>query len=780
MMLPKTSFTDPGRETMKTLRVCFVSVAMAACALVPALAQTVPVATTASGVPTLVRYSGTTKDLSGKPLTGSVGVTFALYRDETGGSPLWLESQNVRGDTSGHYNVSLGAQNPLPVDVFSSGEARWLGIQIAGQPEQPRVLLVSVPYALKAADAETIGGLPPSAFVLAGTVNNAPSVSNSSNITGPSSPSALPAASNVTTSGGSINTLPLWTTATNVQSSALTQTGTGATARIGIGTATPASTLDVKGGATVRGTLLLPSIGASTATAGTKSQPLNLQSSAFNSSTAAAVTQTFQWAAEPVGNNTATPSGTLNLLFGSGTIKPTETGLKINSKGLLTFAAGQAFPGAGTITGVTAGTNLTGGGTTGNVTLNLNTTALQTANDARYAQLGAANIFTQPLTLSSSKQVELQATSSASSASVIYGHSTDTSSFTSEGVVGVADGPTGLGVFGASNGSAGIGVEGKGAMNGMLGFSGVTSTIWDTYAAVGVHGDTGITNGVGVLGTVDGGYGVKGISNGTVLNTAGTYGVAGPPSGFGGIAGVWGDAANHVGTFGSSVNYSGVVGESSLSNGVWGVNNSQGYGVYGVGAWTAHDNGAGVRGESFGTTWSLGQNSNDGVQGFAHSRTGFGVAGTNDAPGGIGVYGYAPSGGFGFDTPNDVQQARYAGGWAKAMVFVDPFTANGTAITRCFNSQASGTTVSTPPCGFSISHAGQGQDFIDFGFQVNDRFISSTIFSSNVIGTCVLDANNYCATPGFSPIQPTANQILVITKDTSNNLVDSAFWIIVF
>jgi hypothetical protein len=42
-------------------------------------------------------------------------------------------------------------------------------VQAEGQAEQPRVLLVSVPYALKAADAETVGGKPLSAFVLTGT-----------------------------------------------------------------------------------------------------------------------------------------------------------------------------------------------------------------------------------------------------------------------------------------------------------------------------------------------------------------------------------------------------------------------------------------------------------------------------------------------------------------------------------------------------------------------------------------------------------------------------------
>jgi len=52
---------------------------------------------------------------------------------------------------------------------------------------------------------------------------------------------------------------------------------------------------------------------------------------------------------------------------------------------------------AGTITGVTAGTDLTGGGTSGNVTVNLNTTA----TDARYAQLNANNTFSKTMTFAS-------------------------------------------------------------------------------------------------------------------------------------------------------------------------------------------------------------------------------------------------------------------------------------------------------------------------------------------------------------------------------------------
>ena len=85
--------------------------------------------------------------------------------------------------------------------------------------------------------------------------------------------------------------------------------------------------------------------------------------SAFNSSTSTAVAQTFQLQAEPAGNDTAAPSGTLNLLYGSGTAAPAETGLKISNKGVITFAPGQTFPGGGSFCIATAG-GFGSGGTT--------------------------------------------------------------------------------------------------------------------------------------------------------------------------------------------------------------------------------------------------------------------------------------------------------------------------------------------------------------------------------------------------------------------------------
>jgi hypothetical protein len=191
---------------------------------------------TASALPRLVRFGGTVKDLNGRPLTGVVGITFAFYSEKTGGAPLWLETQNATADTTGHYTVLLGSTKPdgVPAELFTSEQARWVGVQVSGQPEQPRVLLVSAPYALKAGDAETIGGLPPSAFVLAAPLAIGSGTSSSTAATVPP-----PAATDVTTTGGTANYLPIFSGADTIIDSAVFQTGSGTTAKVGIDTTTP-------------------------------------------------------------------------------------------------------------------------------------------------------------------------------------------------------------------------------------------------------------------------------------------------------------------------------------------------------------------------------------------------------------------------------------------------------------------------------------------------------------------------------------------------------------
>jgi len=481
-------------------------------------------------VPRLVNFSGRAVEVSGKAISGVAGVTFAIYKDQSDGSPLWLETQNVQADARGNYSAQLGATRAegLPLDLFSSGEARWLGVRVNGGQEQPRVLLLSVPYALKAADAETIGGLPPSAFLLAAPVSSGAS-SNSADPSSPTSSSgAPPVTSNVTTTGGTINVIPLFTTATNIQNSILTQT---AATAVNVG-----------------GKLNLPATGAATAVAGKNSHPLDFVGSSFSSSTSAAVNQTFQWQAEPAANNTANPSGTLNLLYGLGTTAPGETGLKLSNKGVFTFAAGQTFPGTGSGTvksvGLTAPASdftVSGSPVTGTGSLNFVWTVAPTSANTANAivkrdasgnfagntitagtfdggQLNVTNAsISNSLFMLTSAVNPLSVASGLGNATSIGGNATattgaawgvegvtDSDSYDAYGLVGFATSTSGnpKGVYGQANSNVGVGVLGQ---NGSLS---LTGSAFAEGVGPGVWGDGGNVSGeFGVLGTSDNGPG---------------------------------------------------------------------------------------------------------------------------------------------------------------------------------------------------------------------------------------------------------------------------------
>jgi hypothetical protein len=379
-------------------------------------------AETASALPRLVRFGGTVKDLNGNPLNGVVGVTFALYSEQTGGVALWLETQNVTADSNGHYVALLGSTKPggLPTDLFTTEQAHWVGVQVSGQPEQPRMLLVSAPYALKAGDAETIGGLPASAFMLA---NGSQAASGAKASSSPDSAGAqknsVPPANPAVTGKGVVDFIPMWDTTSDIVDSIIFQK----TSEIGINTKTPAATLDVNGKMDIRDTLtLFPKSTDST---------LAINGTAFKIDQTGNVTfitgQTFPGAGTITGITTASGSGlsgggtTGNLSLSVPSAGITNTMLKnstvtlnantaggITTPGAMTLGStytiglqpcsanqvlqyvGTAWTcsnaGAGTVTGVTAGTDLTGGGTSGTVTLNLDTT--------KVPLLAATNTFT--------------------------------------------------------------------------------------------------------------------------------------------------------------------------------------------------------------------------------------------------------------------------------------------------------------------------------------------------------------------------------------------------
>lgn len=461
-------------KSARCLLSCLCAVAMF-CSLMIAQ-QTSPSAQSAV-VPRLVNFSGKATDVQAKAISGVAGATFAIYKEQYEGSPLWLETQNVQADAKGNYTVQLGATKPdgLPLDLFSTGEARWLGVTINGGQEQPRVLLLSVPYALKAADAETVGGLPASAFVLAAPpAGNAVASPPDGKMASSSSSAPTPTSSNVTTTGGTVNALPLWTTSTNIQSSALTQTGSGSSAKMGINTTAPGSTLDVNGTGTVRGNLSLPATGTATKTSGKNSQPTTLTASVFNSTTGTAVAQNFRWQAEPINNDTSMASGSLNLLYGSGSNTIGETGLKVASNGQITFAPGQTYPGGATVTSVGLGApssdfTVTGSPVTTSGTLGLNWNIAPTNSNTANAivkrdatgSFAAGNISAVSLSAANPSGLAIVASTAAPNGA-ISGTNTNTGQY-ADGVDGVTSSLYAAGVAGINgNGNGGYGVYGYG------------------------------------------------------------------------------------------------------------------------------------------------------------------------------------------------------------------------------------------------------------------------------------------------------------------------------
>jgi hypothetical protein len=472
-------------------------------------AQTASGGSNVSQVPPLVNFNGVLAGANGKPLTGTVGVTFYLYQDQQGGAPLWLETQNVQADKTGHYSVALGSASSqgLPASVFASGEARWLGVQVQGHTEQPRVLLMSVPYALKALDAETIGGKPASAFMMAPASNSK------------SQSPILPPGT--ITGSGTADFVPVFTGATTIGNSKIFQTVGG---DVGIGTTTPAAVLDVKGTGDVRDTLtLFPKL---------THPSLSVHGTAFEVSSKGLVTfvsgQTFPGTGTvtSVGSGAGltggpiTKSGILSIatggvsnamlanpsltvtanspLTGGGSVPlggSTSLSLKsCSTNQILQFISGAwacANPATGTVTSVATGLGLSGGPITGSGTLTINTSVVP--------QLGAANTFTANQNVTGT----VIGGTSGSSTEGVLGEA-NASSGQTYGVAGFAASPAGYGVEGlnvAGGAGGGVGVYGSTSSQFGSGIEGVNTSSGGIYFGAGVEGQSAF---IGVLGTASG------------------------------------------------------------------------------------------------------------------------------------------------------------------------------------------------------------------------------------------------------------------------------------
>lgn len=206
---------------------------------------------------------------------------------------------------------------------------------------------------------------------------------------------------------------------------------------------------------------------------------------------------------------------------------------------------------------------------------------------------------------------------------------------------------------------------------------------------------------------------------------------------------VFSSVAGTTGIFAESSSGRAVWGKSTTSRGVYGESDSL-EGIYGISA-----SGAGVAGRS---------------------TTNIGVYGESSSVGGVGIYARNLSGGRAFFAEGNVAQTLSSNGLVKAMLYVQ----QDGVILRCYNGV---TSVSTGNCGFSITRPITGNHLvyrINFGFQVNDRFVSVTPRGSFPV--------NIGATFFFVTGSPNAVDVDTFIPDVTyvDSSTDANFMIIVY
>jgi hypothetical protein len=322
--------------------------------------------------PFLIKFGSRLQDATGKALVGVNGITFALYAEEDSDTPIWSETQNAVLDVQGRFTVLLGSASPngIPAEIFASREAHWLGIRTDDGFERPRVLLASVPYAMEAADAQTLGGKSADQFL---SVDQFQSYARALNTGAPgciSMQQGLPCRAvlpgfPVTTGSRFEATAPVGPSfvsdATSgepfqVASTALV-TNLNADLLHGLGPGDFAQ-------ANEPNQFLMPQIfnagvllegPAPSGTTGQVSPPLDLKDRAFNAGTSTFQDRLFRWQAEPASSTQSLDR--LSLLFGAATAAPSETGLSFNSDGTINFVPTQQFPVSSITTAATGFTN---------------------------------------------------------------------------------------------------------------------------------------------------------------------------------------------------------------------------------------------------------------------------------------------------------------------------------------------------------------------------------------------------------------------------------------
>jgi hypothetical protein len=256
--------------------------------------------------------------------------------------------------------------------------------------------------------------------------------------------------------------------------------------------------------------------------------------------------------------------------------------------------------------------------------------------------------------------------------------------------------------------------------------------------------------------------------SGSTLKISGTETVTGNLSSSGTITATSGLATGGNITATGTITSGAVVAPTLTTNtSVGGVNSTMTGNANGFGAIQGSATATGAAGFTFGV---IGQSASDqgrGVFGLATGATGVGVIGETNSTG-IGVVGKSltPQG-LAFAATGNAQQDRASGGWVKAMVFVNtaqpPYT-----IQRCFNSTLIGSAATTPPCGFNLLETGEGVFNLDFGFEIDDRFVSANVWGATF------------AVPSIIPVDTHTFQVVWYDVQRQQIGAGEYYWMLVY
>jgi hypothetical protein len=80
----------------------------------------VPAASASTVVPPLIPFAGAAFKAEGQPLASPASIAFLIFNNETGGEPLFAETQTVALHAAGHYMVQLARPFPMAFAPTSS------------------------------------------------------------------------------------------------------------------------------------------------------------------------------------------------------------------------------------------------------------------------------------------------------------------------------------------------------------------------------------------------------------------------------------------------------------------------------------------------------------------------------------------------------------------------------------------------------------------------------------------------------------------------------------